>query len=215
MPPRPESAQLPQSNQQSMPAEQPVAPVIVTSQPQPTPQEPVANWQYSGNNTEYDEPAGYQMASIEPISWTASEYIDHEKNHSWYLGIGVLSIIVAIGAYLLTRDIVSGVVILIAGGLLVAGGARKPRTLQFMIDTNGVQIGEKLYPYANFKSFAIMEEGAFSSIQLMPAQRFSPAVSLYYPPEQEELIVDSLGSFLPHEERQRDPIDRLMRRIKF
>ncbi len=106
-----------------------------------------------------------------------------------------------------------------AGGLLTAFVAvlagRKPRTHEYQVDSQGVQIGTKKYPYANFKTYSVIEEGPISSITLMPLKRFMPTMSLYYDPQDEERITAVLGSYLPFVEGQKDAIDRLMHRIRF
>ncbi len=185
--------------------------------PPTTPQSvPDSNWQFTANDQEVaGDDAQFIHPSFEPISWTASEYVDHEKNRSWFLSIVGAAVLTAAITYLLTRDLISVVVILFAGILLAVSGARKPRTLSFELNDDGLQVGQKLYPYASFKSFTIIDEGAINSIQLLPARRFMPSLNVYYPPEQEDAIITSLGSILPHEERKRDAVDSLMRRIKF
>ncbi|HSX46817.1 MAG TPA: hypothetical protein VLF87_02410 [Patescibacteria group bacterium] len=187
--------------------------------PQPTPEAsepavPEANWQYSQTDT---DPAAADMPlpDIDPVSWTASEFVEHEKNNNWYIKLGALTGVVTAGLYLLTRDIITAVVIVIASILFGITAKRKPRTLQYQLDNAGVHIGGKFYDYDLFKSFSVLEEGAFNSIQLQPLKRFMPPISLYYPPEQEDGIFTVIGSFLPHEERSHDAIDRLMRRVKF
>lgn len=93
--------------------------------------------------------------------------------------------------------------------------ARQPRVLAYQLDHSGIRIGDKFYPYSEFKSFSVLDEGPVSSILLLPLKRFMPGVSMYYPPEQEEKIVTVIANYLPHEEREPDPLDRLMRKMRF
>lgn len=186
-----------------------------TPQAQATPT-PASNWQFTGKDQDtLGDETTYAPHSFDPISWTASEYIDHEKNRSWFLAIGGGTVLVAAVTFLLTRDIISVTVIIFAGLLLGISATRKPRTLSFQLNDDGLQVGQKMYPYGNFKSFTVVDEGAISSIQLMPARRFMPSLSVYYPPDIEEAIISNLGNILPHEEHKRDAVDSFMRRIKF
>ena len=149
------------------------------------------------------------------ISWTASEFIDHNKNAGWYLALvlsgGALTAIV----YFATRDIITSAAIVIATASFAIFASRKPRTLNYTLRSGGITIGEKVYPYTNFKSFSLKEEGAIRSIDLMPLQRFMPGLTIYCPPDQEDQIVDALIDYLPHEERGPDLVDRFMRKIRF
>ena len=177
----------------------------VVSEPSP--------WQYSAG----DEVGGGQLPvpNTAPVSWTASEFVDNEKNAGWFMGLAGLTVLAVIAVYLITHDLITAVVIIIAAVLFGVTAKRKPRTLQYQLDNSGVNIGGKPYPYELFKSFAVLAEGAFNSIQLMPLKRFMPPISLYYPPESEEQIITTLGSYLPHEDRTHDPLERLMRRVRF
>lgn len=149
------------------------------------------------------------------ISWTASEFIAHEKSASWYLSLGGVAVVVATLIWLITRDLVSSGVVLFGALMLGIYGARKPRQLPYRVDSYGVQIGPKYYSYQSFRSFSVVAEGAFSSIMFMPLKRFSPALSIYYDPNDEVAILNLVALQLPHEQRNQDLIDRLMHSIRF
>jgi len=170
-------------------------------------------WQYKPD----DSPQSQDMhpEKFEPVSWTASEYISHDKSSGWFIRFGVVAII-AIGLmFVITRDITSVILLSILGIIFAVFAARKPQTLNYGIDNRGLQIGPKLYPMNLFRSFSVIQEGAIRSILLLPLKRFSPAISVYYAPDDEEKIINAFGSVLPHEERKQDPIDKLMLRIRF
>ncbi len=149
------------------------------------------------------------------VSWTASEFIAYQKSGGWYFAIfmALLGIIAVI--YLLTRDTISTVVTFIIGVLFIGLASRKPRVLNYQITDKGVKIGEKLYSFTSLKSFAVIDEGTMHSIDLLPLQRFMPAISMYYEPQEEEQIVQTLGFYLPKEDRKQPLIDQLMHRIRF
>jgi hypothetical protein len=49
----------------------------------------------------------------------------------------------------------------------------------------------------------------------MPLKRFGLPTTIYFAPEDEDRIVDIINQHLPFEPRDRDAIDRLMKRIRF
>jgi hypothetical protein len=49
----------------------------------------------------------------------------------------------------------------------------------------------------------------------MPLKRFAPVVAAYYDPKDETKIAEILTERLPMENRQHDPVERFMRRIRF
>ena len=153
--------------------------------------------------------------SVKAVSWTASEYIEHDKSAGWYIRF-MLVAVVSIGLiYLLTRDLMSVVLLtLLAVGFAIFA-ARKPDVLQYQLDNQGITIGKKHYPISLFRSFAVIEEGAFHSITLLPMKRFMPAISLYYDPDNEQAIIETFSNLLPQEDRKQDPLDKFMHHIRF
>ena len=149
------------------------------------------------------------------ITWTASEFVAHQKSSGWYVILAVGSVIAAAIVYLLTRDIVSSLIIPVCAVALGVLAARQPRELMYRLDDSGLTIGSKHLPYSTFRSFAVMREGAFSSIVFVPLKRFAMLTTIYYDPNDEEKIVALLSDRLPLETREHDAIDRLMWRIRF
>ncbi|MDB5164951.1 MAG: hypothetical protein JWL89_577 [Candidatus Saccharibacteria bacterium] len=150
------------------------------------------------------------------ITWTASEFVAHEKDASWYALLGLAAVVVAAIIALLTKDFITSGVVIFCAIILGIYGARKPRQLQYRLDDSGVSIGQKHHVYEEFRSFAVVPEGAFSSIVFMPLKRFAPLTTIYYAPEDEEEIVDLLMDCLPFDESHtHDAVDQFMRRIRF
>jgi hypothetical protein len=149
------------------------------------------------------------------ISWTASEFMAHDKSAGWYVALLVGAGVFAAAVYLVTKDVVSTGVVIVAAVILAIYGSHKPQEQQFTVDAQGIGIGSKRYSYDSFKSFAITSEGAFSSLVFMPLKRFAIPLTIYYAPEDEERIVNLLSDQLPLEEHRLDAIDNLMRHIRF
>lgn len=149
------------------------------------------------------------------VTWTASEFIAHDKSMGWYLALATASIVIAGLVFLLTRDKVSVGVILIAGLLLGVYGSHQPRKMEYVVDSTGLSVGDKRHGYHEFKSFSLVEEGAVKGVMFMPLKRFAVPITVYYAPADEEKIMAILSARLPFEEHRADAIDALMRRIRF
>jgi len=154
-------------------------------------------------------------ASGEPIIWTASEFVAHQKSLGWYALLGLGTVVIAGVIFLLTKDTISTSVIIIAGIVLGVYGARQPRQIEYQVDARGVRVDQKYYEYDTFRSFSIVPEGAFSSIIFTPLKRFASFKTIYYAPEDEAKIVALLDSRLPLQEYSHDIVDQLMRHIRF
>jgi hypothetical protein len=92
---------------------------------------------------------------------------------------------------------------------------RPARTIQYTLSgRQGLYIGEQLHHLSDFRAFGLIEDGDHHSIMLIPVKRFSPGVSVYFPEEAGEQIVDILGQRLPMETLKLDLIDILVRKLR-
>lgn len=182
-------------------------PSLAPPSPTETPQQDQANQQAP--------PLPSPTGSVAPISWTASEFVAHEKNFNWYAGLIAIAAVVSILIYMVTRDVTSSVVVVVCALALGVLANRKPRQLQYALSESGITIGNKHFDYGAFKSFSVVPEGAFSSVVFIPLKRFAPPTTIYYAPEDEDRILDILSNVLPLEEHKPDAIDSIARRVRF
>ncbi len=224
----PGTAQQPVAPGQAGPSLQPQVPVeqlgassqptqtASQSQPQVSAANPAPESFMRGQTADpLPEQAAASIPAAGAISWTASEFIAHEKSSSWYLGLAAIAIVIAGFVFLITRDIISTIVVLIGATAFGVLGGRKPRQQQYNLDVSGLTIGQKHYDFGQFRSFSVVPEGAFSSIVLTPMKRFAQLTTIYYAPEDEDKIVNLISQSLPFEERRVDAVDNLMKRVRF
>lgn len=193
----------------------PVAPVISEPAAQPTPASTEPDTAAAQPIRNSDDPLPQPQDNQGVISWTASEFIAHDKSASWYGALALGALLLAALVFLLTKDKISTGVVIVAGLALGIYGARKPQQLRYELNEQGVGIGQKFYAYNQLRSFAIIDEGAFSSISFTPLNRFGQLITIYFDPADEERIVDLLANRLPLEERGHDAVDKFMKRIRF
>ena len=174
-------------------------------------------WAYQAEETM--APAQYpdvpQPTESQPISWTGSEYVARQKSAGWFIILFAGLAVLCGGIYLLWNDLIAPIAIFIAGLLFAVIANRAPRQRSFMIDSKGITVDSKFYSYSEFKSFTLLQDDAMGYIDLIPLKRFMPEISLYYAPNDEQQIFETLALHLPHEERDEHRVDKLMRKIKF
>jgi len=156
-----------------------------------------------------------QVTAQETLSWTASEYILHEKTAGWFAMLGLVTALLAAVLFLITRDISVVFLAVVCGFVFGFYGNRKPKQIDYQIGEHELIVGDKQYAYREFKAFSVVPEGAFSSIVLWPHKRFSQLTSIYYPPEYEEQITKAIGTHLPFEEHNPDFVEKLTRQVRF
>ncbi len=181
--------------------------------------EPDTGWSYSAEQSDpvSNELNSVQASNVNPVSWTASEYIAHDKTVIWYMTVTILTLIFSGLIYFFdsNNSLFSPVLVAIAGIIFMVAASRKPKVLEYLIDDSGLHVGQKLYSYAQFKSFALVQEGPITTIVFIPLQRFVPTLTVYFDPKDQDVIVDSLSVYLPVENRKMDVIDSIMRKIRF
>jgi hypothetical protein len=200
--------------------ELPVVPVVSESQPQlEQPQQP----ELPSESTEVtpqsaplvSEPMGRPRAVQGVLEWQASEYVEHEKSAKWFIILAVVVVVfVALAVFLLKNYTFAVLIVVMA--ISVALWARRPAMeVQYKLESNGVWVGSKFFAIHDFRGFGVLKEGAIYAVVLLPIKRFSPGVTVYFPEELGEQIVDVLGTSLPMEEITPDWIDSITHKLNF
>lgn len=161
-----------------------------------------------------DENYGSEEPLFEPISWEASEYIDHQRDGLWFLGFGVITLLLALFSVFIMHNYFFTVLIVVMAAALFIYTKRPPRILRYTLSDSGLHIGQAFHSYNEYRSFGLIEDGALYAIKLLPVARFGQDIMVYFSEEQGEEIVDIFGSFLPMEQLQLDMADRLLRRLR-
>jgi hypothetical protein len=159
------------------------------------------------------EPATSQPEE-DPVRWQAHEYIHHEKNAGWFVLFAIIVVgLIALAIFVLDSITFAILVPVMAAALLVYTH-RPPRLLNYTLSRQGLHINDKLYPFSQFKSFGVIHDGNEYSVMLIPTKRFQPGVSVYFPEESGEAIVDMLGVRLPMQELHLDAVDKIIRKLR-
>lgn len=211
MPEVPQTTQLQAAPQQSVAATLP-------EQSNPTGQQPMVplgpeSLEYSQVDDREPEDALADMA--EGITWASAEYLQHEKDATWFGAYALGAILLGGLVFVITRDVVSTTVVVGAIGGLLFLGSRKPRQQAYRLQEEFVQIGQRAYSLHDFKAFSVDEQSPVLGVTLMPLKRLMPPVVLYVDEAHEEAVVDYIADFLPLEPHKVDAMDSLLRRLRF
>ncbi len=178
----------------------PVSPVMTGVQPGAT------------SPTQQQTQAGLPEGAVQ---WRAPEFVNPEKNPGWYilmtLGVLILGAIV----YLINRDIITSLILILALGGLGFFAGRRARDQVYTVAHQGIQVGNVFYSFGDYKSYSIIEESSGRSLILSPFKRFALAVSIALPAEYEAAVVSVVSSVLPMEKREQDLAEKIARRLHF
>ena len=166
------------------------------------------------DDEEYDDDEEYEELSEEPVTWVAHEYIHQEKGTMWFVIFAVIIVVLIAVSILLMNSISFAVLLAVIAVVVVIYSRRPPRELTYSLTDEGLTVDQKLHNFDTFKSFGIIRDGEEFSIMLIPTQRFQPGLTVYFPEESGEAIVDLLGSRLPMKDLKLDAVDRLVRLLR-
>lgn len=150
-----------------------------------------------------------------PVTWTAQEYVHLDRSPLWFVLFTLIVLgLVAVDIFFLKSWTFSALVIVMAIALIIYI-RRPPRMLTYALSPmQGLYVGERLYHFDEFKAFGLIKDGEHHSIMLIPRKRFSPGVSVYFPDDIGERVVDILGQRLPMENLKLDVVDIIVRKLR-
>lgn len=150
-----------------------------------------------------------------PITWAAQEYVHLDKGPWWFIIFALVVLgFIALDIFLLRSYTLSLLIVVMAIAVIVYI-RRPPRTLTYALSPKqGLYVGEQLHSFEDFKAFGLIKDGDHHSIMLIPRKRFAPGVSVYFPEDAGERIVDILGQRLPMETLKLDAVDVLVRMLR-
>ncbi|QQS18976.1 hypothetical protein IPL68_02880 [Candidatus Saccharibacteria bacterium] len=220
--PAPPEAPAPVQQQEvlvSQPIPQPIQQPAVSTEPapqSPLTEQPLAPLAPASNDNAQpadQAPQNNPEDMAGEITWTAAEYLHHEKNSTWYGAYALGAILLGGAIFFITRDAISTAVVIGAVGGLLFISSREPKQQGYTLQEEFIQVGKKLYSLRDFKAFSVDEESPVLGVTLAPLKRFMPPVVLYIDEAHEEAVVDYIANFLPIEPHKVDAMDSLLLRF--
>lgn len=191
---------------------QPGASVEVADQDFPAVDGSVENPEETPEETEEENLA--ELSDEPAFQWQASEYVQHNKGMGWYFGLGGI-VLTLLAVAIFTQQWLSIAVFLVMAAAVVVYAHKPPRILLYQLDSNGIIIEGKSYAYSQFRSFGVLPDLSWHTIDLEPTQRFMPRLTIIFDEEDFDSIVDHLSLHLPRVDRQPDLVERLTRYTRF
>lgn len=148
------------------------------------------------------------------VRWQAAEYIQHDKNTNWYIGLAVVVVVMILFAIFVLKSWSFAVLIPVMAATLLVYVIHPPAVLNYTLSRKGLHVNDRLHSFSEFREFGLVKDDRENSILLIPRKRFKPGVSIYFPTEVGEAIVDMLAARLPMKDIKLDPIDHLIRLLR-
>lgn len=118
------------------------------------------------------------MASEALIAWQAPAHLYTEKKPDWYWAVGIITLALAVTAFLF-GEFITGVFVIVAALALVLHASRPPHTVSYQINDRGLASDEVLYPFVTLDSFWIPHDEFPPKILLKSRKLFMPLIVIY------------------------------------
>jgi len=147
-------------------------------------------------------------------SWRAKEFSSNRRSTTWYVVAGIVFLI-AIAYTIYIRQWIGLGVIVMVGVLIYLAQNMAPRVFDHKITSQGISIGDKLYPYANLRSFWIVASTDNPTLNLISSKKLSLLLTLQLGSADVEKVRKILGDFLPEDiNRGEDTVDKISKFLK-
>ncbi len=179
------------------------------------------------------QPAAAPEAPAAPLNteqpimvWEAKEYAEYDRNHRWYLAVGIIGAVLTVGMLLDAaffshglRESLSSVLVAVVFALatyVVMKHADDPaRTITYSITKLGVHVGGKFRPYNELKAFWIIYKPPVSTLYLQTVNRFHPLIKIDLGDVDPLAVKNVLKEYLPEEQKhEEDFIEKFSRMIR-
>lgn len=210
----------PQPIQEQPPVPTPsVQPPAPRPEPQPELQQPAAPVEpATGQSSPQPEVASdtpTELPAIQPVNWQAQEYVQHDKSPLWYL-LFLIVVCVLVGVAVLLKAWTFVVLVPVMAVALMVYTHRPPRVVSYVLSEKGLYINDMLHPMGEFKAFSVARSAnpQQNQLVLLPVKRFRPSLTLYFPAEVGEKLVDIVGAYLPDQPYKVDAFDKIIQKLR-
>ena len=89
---------------------------------------------------------------MDKLEWSALEYEEKERSTDWFWALGIIVVSSSITAIIFSNYFFAAL-LLLSGVLLGFFAIKKPDLISYELNTRGLKIRTRIYPYENMKSF--------------------------------------------------------------
>jgi len=157
---------------------------------------------------------------MERLEWTALEYEDKERDPDWFWALGIIVVTSSI-ASIIYGNYFFAVLIILSGVLLGFFAKKKPDVVYYELNSKGLRIRSRLYPYDNIKSFWVQiahpDDVLMKDLFFIKTERFFMPI-LVVPIDvsmADEIRSTMLDRNIPEEEMREHASEKIMDRLGF
>lgn len=150
----------------------------------------------------------------ETISWSALEYEEKERSVDWFWALGVIVVAGSI-ASIIWGNYFFAILLILSGLLLGYFAIKKPENIFYEMNSKGLQIKTRIFPYEDIKAFWI-QESPKETLFIKSSRMFAPMLSIPITKELGEQIKTIMFSKNIQEEEMKEHFsEKIMENLGF
>jgi hypothetical protein len=131
------------------------------------------------------------------IAWQDYEFPVRVKSKKWFLKIIAATAIIGAILFILSRDYVTIIALIVGVLVLIAYSFRKPKITNFTVNKQRITIGKHQFSFMDYNAYFMKEYENHNAIVLIPYKRFAPSVTIYIKDEYVDQVVDLISEIIP------------------
>ena len=149
------------------------------------------------------------------LKWQAPEYHHYERSTDWFWAVGIITICIAVLAFIFDNALF-GILILLSAGILIFYVFREPEDVEYEVNKRGVMVGKELHPYKTLEAFWIETRNNIEpKIILKSKKSFLPYIIIPVHNESADEVADVLRNFLEEKELSEPSAHKVMEYLGF
>ena len=143
------------------------------------------------------------------VNWQIEERQTNLNNGQWLWALAIIGFAVVIFSILLKNYLLI-IIVALTAFIIYASKNKKSEMHDFHLDSNGIDIDGKLYPYENFESFGILPD---KEIAFRHKHHLMPLLIVPFHSRNESEIRKILENCLPENEEEESFLDLLQKKF--
>ncbi|MEI6191201.1 MAG: hypothetical protein WCP24_02435 [bacterium] len=149
------------------------------------------------------------------LTWQAPEYHHYKRSTDWFWAVGIITICIAVLAFIFNNALF-GILILLSAGILVFYALRTPEDVEYEINKRGIMVGKELHPYMTLEAFWIETRNNIEpKIILKSKKSFLPYIIIPVHNDSADEVADVLRNFLEEKELSEPSAHKVMEYLGF
>jgi len=148
------------------------------------------------------------------LTWQAPEYNHYKRTPDWFWAVGIITISIAVLAFIYNNALF-GILILLSAGILIFYTIREPSFIDYEINQRGIIVGKDLHPYLTIEAFWIETRHGEPKIILKSKKNLLPYIIIPLHEESVEDVSSVLAEFLDEKELQEPASHKVMEYLGF